>query len=161
MIMSAEAIREMSKLAIVRHGDYSFTTDRLTPRGWEQIYNIGEQLKTRLKKNQVAHILTSPEKRAEESARILADILKAPVEEHELLYSDGSHPEDLDEAYKLIQALRSKADLGVVVTHMEYANSLPSFIGEKDLGISHYPREVRKGEAALIDYISKRITYLR
>lgn len=148
--------RNMSRLAIVRHGDYG-RDDRLNERGRLQMQVLGTRLAQSFDtEREMALVLSSIAPRAVDSAEILAGILKAPIEQHEVLWSEASHPEDLEAAYKLVQSVRARADLLVVVTHYEYAEELPGFIGQRDLK-KPYWESFGKGEGVVLDFRSRNI----
>jgi len=158
--MTGEKVREMSNLVIVRHGEYGRDM-RLNAKGRDQMYNMAEILQGVLARKNTAHILSSTAPRALDSAKILSEIQNVPIEEHELLWSESGHPEDLDGAYGPIKSLQEKADLGIVVTHLEYAESLPPFLLEKEFNKFASSREVRKGEGVLLDYRREILIYLK
>jgi phosphohistidine phosphatase SixA len=104
-------------------------------------------------------ILTSTANRARESAELIAAFLKIKnVEEHEILLSDRSRPEDFPGVLKLIRTVKDGVDTLVLVTHLEYAKYFPSFFGEEELGAKlDYLLEIKKGQAWVIDCLQKNI----
>ena len=146
----------MSRLAIVRHGKYG-SDYRLNDQGRAQIQTLAERLNQSFDYEQeIALVLSSIAPRAIDTAEIIAQILQAPVETHELLWSENSHPENLEEAYKLVQSSRNRADLLVLVTHYEYTEELPALFGRRDLSQRFY-QHVKKGEGIILNYRDKYI----
>ena len=164
MAPMAECPRIMSKLAILRHGTSNPHTCLLTLDGEIQMKRIGGKIANIRDAGQSTLIIASTAPRALASAKVLGevDVLNAPVEGHEVLWSDREHPMRLGEAYTLIQTAGKRADLVVAVTHLEYAQDLPEYVGERD-GISVLPWEsdIRKGCGFLLDYMSKATTPLK
>lgn len=157
----SEGSRNLSRIAIVRHGEYG-SDSKLNERGRQQIQGLGEKLKETIGAEELALILSSTAARALESAEILANILGVSVAAHEVLWSENRHPEDFEAAYALVNSIRSRADVAILITHLEYTEGFPWFLGEKDLGV-HFPYrcDVRKGEGIIIDYRSKCLVPIR
>lgn len=149
--------RNMSRLAIVRHGDDGYD-GRLNDIGRRQMQALGEKLAESFDQDsEMALVLSSTAPRAVDSAEILAGLLQAPIEKHEVLWSGGIHPEDLEAVYKLVRSMRTRADLLVVVTHFEYAEEFPGFLGQRDLN-QPYRESFGKGEGVVLDYRKRCIT---
>ncbi len=134
----------MDKLYIVRHGPYD-SARMLTPDGWEQMTILAGKIHSRLNGASVK-ILASSAPRAADSARAIGNVLKCPVEEHEALWNDKGHGGNLEESQILIDAVASKTDAVIVVTHLEYTEYLTdNYLTE--FGIDGYCHAVEKSEA--------------
>lgn len=151
--------RVMDKIAIVRHGYYG-TDGHLSDYGREQMMEIGNKLKRQLTVEEVVLILSSTAPRTVDSAEVLEIILGAKKELHELLWSEAGRREDYIAAHQLVQSVKNRADLVVVVTHCEYANGFPAFLGKTDLGRNFSYPDIGKGEGVLINYKTCELTIL-
>lgn len=149
----------MDRLAIIRRGDYLLDNGRLSALGRTQIHKLGQMLESLVNEERVL-VLSSTAPRALDSAKIIADILEVPVEEHEVLWADDDHRSNFDAVHQLVQSIRRKTNFGVLVTHLEYAQFFPSFLAKRDFGVSLPRFAVKKGEAVILDYRSKNLTYL-
>lgn len=158
---SAQDSPKLYRVAIVRHGDYN-SSYRLSERGQVQIETLGKMLKTHLTPGELATILSSTAPRALDSSEVLAKVLGIPVvEPHLVLWSDNNHQENFAEAYQLVNAVRRRAHLAILVTHYEYAEGFPSYLCERDLQLDVPYKEIGKGQGVLIDYKAKQVIYLR
>lgn len=149
----------MDRLAIVRHGDY-LDNGRLSALGRTQIHKIGQKLEDLVNEEEKVLVLSSTAPRALDSVKIIADILEVPVEEHEVLWADDDHRSNFDAVHQLVQSIRRKTNFGVLVTHLEYTEFLPSFLGKRDFGVSLLSLPLEKGGAIILDYRSKKLFYL-
>ncbi len=146
----------MKSLIVVRHGHYK-ADDHLSKRGTEQIRALHARLKERIGNASVC-ILSSTKDRASESAQILADLFGVSFTEHEVLWSEASHPMDSDAAIALIQEHADQADFLILVTHFEYTRWFPEDYGEDVLGANFRGQEIEKGDACHIDCEAKTCT---
>ena len=106
-------------------------------------------------------ILSSPAPRALASANVLSAVLKAPVEEHVVLWSDMQHRARIEEAYDLIQGVGRCVNFVVAVTHLELAEDLPEVVGNR-VGINVlWESDVLNGQGVFLDYSSKTSTPLK
>lgn len=150
----------MRHLIVVRHGQYGYD-ERLNERGRTQICALAEKLKPFMDGSTVC-ILTSTADRARESAEILGSSFGIGFEEHEILWSEECHPEDLPGTLELVRSRKDKADVLILVTHLEYAEDFPTYFALEELGTSMGPsRSVEKGEACLLDCSKKTLIYVR
>ena len=149
----------MSRIAIVRHGEFG-VDNRLNKRGRAQMKKIARQIRESLDKGEKALILTSPADRAFDSAKVISGILKVPIEDHEVLWSEDHRPTDLSTAYQVIHSVKNKADLLVVVTHLEYLKSLPNYLGLMDLDMPYEEESIEIGKGVLLDYRSGNLYFL-
>jgi phosphohistidine phosphatase SixA len=151
----------MKKILIVRHGYYSVSD--LTSTGREQMKDLGMAIKSLMNGDSI-EVKSSTAPRAKQSAKILAEILGVSFTEHEFLWSGPDSPRgcrvDLDKALKIIQG--SRADVVILVTHLEYSEYLPTHLGKKICGKDHgFPsEETGKGEAWFIDCQAGTCTWL-
>lgn len=151
--------RETRLIAIVRHGE-TRADGLLSDRGTDQVYDLAArlgQLITRPK--ETALILSSTAPRAEASAAILSRILGAPLELHELLWSQGSRrPPNTEAVYKLVRSAWGTSELVIVVTHMELVNLLPDLMGERDLGAPCYMVCYEPAQGIVLNYRGRSTT---
>jgi len=78
--------------------------------------------------NERVTIISSTARRAFDSAKVIASILKVKPKGYEVLWYDDEHPEDISDALSLIKSYKDKTDVLIVVTHYEFAKYLPSLI---------------------------------
>ena len=102
-------------------------------------------------------MLSSSARRAKESAEILSAKLNLTFELVDLLWSgpddkvDGGDP-DFRAVLDLISKHPNQAEVVVLITHFEYVENFPRFLGRNHLGGVCLPiREIPKGTAWLID----------
>ena len=150
----------MKILIVARHGYYRGSD--LHEIGELQMKALGSAIKSALNGFSV-QIVSSNAPRAEQSAEIIAEILGVGFEKHEFLWTGPGSPRgcspDLQSALKLIEA--SKADVLIIVTHLEYSEKLPNFFGRNVLKVSSFPsEETDKGHAWVIDCEAKTCTKL-
>lgn len=148
----------MKKLVLVRHGSYG-GDDHLSSDGRRQIEALAKKLKTFVNGASIV-ILTSIADRARESAEILSSFFGVEHEQHEILWSENSHPEDFNGTLELIRSNSNKGDILILVTHYEYVEYFPSYFAEKELGAALHPRLIGKGEAWVVDCAEKTLTHI-
>lgn len=148
----------MKLLVVVRHGQYG-KDGRLDDRGRLQIDALAEKLKPLINGASV-FILTSPTDRTCESAEILGHALGAPIEEHEVLWSEDSRPENFPGALALVRSRSDKALVLILVTHFEYAEGFPTYFAKMELGIQLRSRLIKTGEAWVLDCQQKTLTHV-
>jgi len=143
----------METLILIRHGNYDDTEDDngpLTEAGREKIVRLVDKLKP-LAGGRRLLILSSPSKRAQESAEILAAAFGISFEKHKVLWSDESHFEDMPAALELVRRRQAEADILILVTHREYIADFPPYFFEQEFGIKISWHIIGKGEAWVID----------
>ncbi len=143
----------MKKLILVRHGKYG-SDDKLNASGRKQMDNLSETLKSIINGESVI-ILTSTAPRASESAEIISKSLNVPFEEHEILWSDNGHPEDIPKVLELVKFHKEKSDILILVTHLEYMDRFPTHFASKELGVAINFQRSEKGCAFVIDCAEK------
>lgn len=150
----------MKKLFVVRHGTYG-RDDRLNDLGQEEIQALGEKLE-KFTEGETVLILSSTADRARQSAEILAKLLDVEsFEQHEVLWSEASHPQDFPGALSLIRKYKDTADIIILVTHLEYAEGFSGYFGREELGVRlGYCPNVKKGEAVIIDCVAQTLTHV-
>ncbi|MGW8185544.1 MAG: histidine phosphatase family protein [Candidatus Moraniibacteriota bacterium] len=147
-------VADMRFLIVVRHGAYDDDFN-LNHRGKDQIQRLSEKLKDFVNGNKIL-LLSSPAPRASQSAKIISEKLNVPFEEHEILWSDNDHWEDYDGLLKIVKKRRSKAEIIILVTHLEYVEGFPDHFARNELAMDiDYPPIPSKGEACLVDCINK------
>ena len=143
----------MRHLVIVRHGDYG-PDRRISHSGRAQMLALAQHLKQLVNSGSVV-ILSSTAPRAADSAAILGEALRVEVELHDILWSDNSHPEDISGAFELVRSCSSRADVVVLVTHLEYTRDLSRHFAEKEWGVSLPLSEIKKGQARVLDCVER------
>lgn len=148
----------MKQLIVVRHGECG-QDNRLNYRGYAQMVALAGKLKPFINGESVL-IITSPTDRTRESARILGTAFGSEIEEYEVLWSENSHPEDFPGALELVRSQRDKADVLILVTHYEYTEGFPEFFAKEELEVKLHAREIKKGEALVIDCLQNTLTHI-
>lgn len=152
----------MKKIIIVRHGSYYGRS--LDDTGRLQMSAMGNAIKSLFNENLTIRIISSTAARAEQSAKIIADILGISYEMFDFLWSGPEAPRgcstDLAKTLELIK--RSINDVLILVTHLEYSEDLPTFLAKQLLeGVRGFPsKETGKGEAWIVDCEAKTCTLL-
>lgn len=144
----------MQHLILARHGHDN--ADRISSLGQQQMEALAERLETTLEGKSVL-ILSSTTSRAQESSIILSQRFNAPIEAFDVLWSESSHPENMDGALQLIDEHADKADVLLVVTHYEYVKDFPAHYGRNRLGVTFPSKLIDKGRAWVIDIEKKQI----
>lgn len=146
----------MRLLIVVRHGNYDDEYN-LSPKGREQMQKLAESLQSLTNGNKVL-LLSSTAKRASQSAEVISQMLSVSFEEHEILWSENCHPENKPSLLEFVRARKQEAEIVILITHLEYADSFPAYFAREELKINlgnTWPPEPEKGQACLIDCISK------
>lgn len=141
----------MEKLIIVRHGDYD--GGGLTELGQSQIVALAEKLKSVVNGGSV-RVLSSSALRALKSAEIISVTLGLQFEVRGVLYSP---PFDYEGVLRLITESIDKYTTLLLVGHLECAECLPWYFGSKLLGKALESSKIKKGQALVIDCVSKSI----
>lgn len=141
------------KLILVRHGDYDQDL-QLSNFGRNQMSQLAERLRRDID-GVNTRLMSSPADRAIESAKVIGEALNLEVEEHEILWSDNTHPEDVEGVLQLISSHEDGTEVLILVTHFEYLLMLPFAYGMKIFSPS-----VEKGEALIIDRDQERVVHL-
>ncbi len=142
--------RKLTRLIIVRHGDYEVRSGKLSLIGIAQIEVLAGKLRPHVEGRRV-RMLVSTATRAEQSAEILKKELDiSDVELHGTLSSEEDRIDGV-KAFELVDE-RSADDIEVliVVTHLEYADVLPRMFAEQKLGWNVGRPEVGKGRACVL-----------
>ena len=147
----------MKFMALVRHGNYN--SRGLTSDGQEQIGSLGDRLKGLLNGSTVA-ILTSPTRRAVESADILARVLDCTTEVHDVLESGGGVYPKCDEVLALVHSWRDSVDAVILVTHLEYTEDFPRYFFQEEFRVRMFSTNIPKGSAYVIDCHAKTMVHL-
>ena len=117
----------MKYLFILRHGRHN-AEGRLSDEGRQDMARVAAVIKELIGDKTVC-VLASAAPRADDSASVIAEVLGVPHETDMALWVDNHHPKDLHAALVAIQARMPKADVLVVITHLDYANELPRVVG--------------------------------
>lgn len=148
----------MKLLIVARHGDDTYGNLNLV--GEWKIRGLSETLKRRINGDKVK-ILSSTMPRATRSAEILAQAFGVEVETHEVLWSEGMHPEDLPAALELVRQHQDDTDVLILVTHYEYVWHFPGYYAQHELQASIRSHYIEKGDAWVLDCTAKTLTRLR
>lgn len=143
----------MKRLILVRHGDYS--GGALTDYGRKQMQELAPVLANSVVGNML--LVSSPIRRAKESATILAEYFRVPIDEHEV-WEAGGHSSDNDGAFQFIADVDANIDTLVVVTHLPFLESFPTYFGKRSLDVSLPSGGADKGQAQVIDCEMKTMT---
>ena len=145
----------MKYLVVARHGHAS--CDELTEKGKGQVTELANELK-RILKGGSTRILSSPDTRAVQSAKILADTLDVRPEIQATLSSCyAGHPDTPNQVIALIDG-PMEVDALILVTHLENTGELPKRFAQEKLGVELHPEEIRHGKAWIIDCEAKTIS---
>lgn len=141
-------------LILVRHGHDA--NDRISETGRAQIQSLRERIAS-LVASKTVYILSSPTRRALDTADMLSDRLNAAIDLYDVLWSENDHPMNMEKALELIRAFEAKVDVLVVVTHYEYVKDFPAYYGRNVLGVTFPSKLIDKGRAWVIDVEKKQI----
>ena len=149
----------MKHLIIVRHGDCSFLTDKLTQAGHNHVVSIVKKIQSMVSGTMV--VLTSDAKRPRQSAMIFAELFRCQVHHESWLYCDNETYLNFGAVLNLVRQYAGQADVLVLVTHQEYTDAFPAHFCHYELGVTPDYPSIAKGEALLIDCMAKTITHIR
>ncbi len=136
----------MKNFIVARHGSYDESLN-LSPSGESQMKRLAQALKQVLDEGSIL-LLSSSAPRAIQSSQVLSDEIGVAFENFDELWSDNMHRENTTRAMELILDKSSGFDHVIIMTHLEYSESLPFVFAEKELGMSElYLCSVPKGEA--------------
>ena len=145
----------MKKLIIVRHGEYQDWVSGypLSEDGKRQIRGLVNGIREHVNDGK-ALILFSTRTRAVQSAEILSSELRIASEAHEVLVSGGGEL-NLAAALSFVQQQKDRADVVILVTHLEYGEMFPSHFAKHELGLQDTKAfngyGIKKGHAWVID----------
>ncbi len=149
----------MNKLIFVRYGEH--TDGHLNEAGVKAMILVGEKLKPFLQDKNVC-IICAQISRAIESAKIISENLGIPVAQLFVeLYATEDVPINLEKAMEVIDFAGKECDTVIAIVSREYIETLPNYILQS-LGIQKTEEtHLERGEALILDYDKKDITYLR
>lgn len=150
---AAKSTLKLKLLVVVRHGHYD-DDYKLSQYGRERVRRLAEKLKSKINSNSIL-LLSSVAKRASQSADVISKVLGVPFEEHEILWAENRHPEDIPGLLQFIKARKNEAEVMILVTHLEYACSFPFHFAHSELGMDTLPPSPEKGEAFLINCLDR------
>lgn len=123
----------MKELYVIRHGEAAFGAGsdfnrELTEYGQQQVEETAQALKKHLDKSDKKHtvssvIWASPLVRAQQSAKIIANVINFPVETKTFITPNDIPGESLEKIYKETNASRL-----VLVTHMPFCADLAAIL---------------------------------
>lgn len=142
----------MKQLIIARHGHD--INGLLSDRGRIQVGLLAEKFNPLINGASVL-ILSSTADRAQKSAEILGAAFGVEFEKHEILWSGGSHFENLPAALELVKSYKDKADVLILVTHYEYTERFPGYFAEQEWKIRFQGQPLGNGEAWIIDCLER------
>ena len=120
-------------LIIARHGAYDNSTIHLNSAAQLQIQTLADRLLPQVSGKRVL-ILSSVAPRAVKSADIVAKALGTTFEQHDVLWSENKHRENLPATLQLVKSKAEKLDLLILITHQEYGEQLPPLLRKRDSG---------------------------
>ena len=139
----------MRRLIIVRHGRYR-TDGSLSLFGRESIRELVCRLESLVDEGPIL-VLSSSAKRAYESANILAEALEADFESSDVLWSEQYRPARPDTVLSMILSRADDYETVIVVTHLEYVQTLPTHFSKRVLACELRLDHLRRGGACVID----------
>jgi len=147
----------MKKLIVVMHG-YD-EDDCLTEGGRDGIMELAFDLQREVAGLGSVTIVSSPIKRAMESAKIISEVLGEPYEVHTALDHEAQFlpflQSDLREypvTFELVQVLELIYDVVILVTHAGSASCFPMYYKVHALGLQQESYRITgKGEAQILD----------
>jgi phosphohistidine phosphatase SixA len=149
----------MRILIIVRHGSYG-ADRRLNDKGRQEIQTLAEAIKSRSLCIGRVHIISSPSKRAVESADLMKSVLstECAIAQHELLFGYAVAEVHGTLLLRIIEQAAEGYDTLIVVTHKEVGDDFPTFFC-KHLAIDS-PRVfgIAKGHGIAINCEAKTVT---
>lgn len=137
-------------IILMRHGDYSMMG--LTPRGREQVERVARAMFPYVKGKDI-QLVTSPVKRAVDSAEIVATALDTSFEVKAFLKSKGGTltSQNIDGALSFLR----KATVHVVIfsTHLEFCEDFPEIIDARLMRLKKMSAvtDMPRGAAWVID----------
>jgi phosphohistidine phosphatase SixA len=155
-------IEHGKKLVIVRHGSYD-SEGNLDNEGRKKIEELSRKINQLVNKDDSVLILSSPAPRAKESAKIIAEALKSPIEMNEILFTEYEDVDyrEIEAAHNLIRSAIDKSSLLILVTHNPFISMLCLDIQAYDLQLkTQRSFSAGKGEGIFIDYEDKFIAKL-
>lgn len=139
----------MRTLIVVRHGEYGSDL-RLCNSGRRQMEDLAQQLRPYTTGCRV-RMLASSAPRASDSGTVLAAKLELDgFEQHEILWSDNDHYQDDAAVLALIREKFEGVDVLIIVTHLEYAETLPTVFGQEVLGVRFKMIDLGKGRCRVV-----------
>jgi len=151
----------MEKLVLVRYGQYE--NDQLTDEGKAVMRAAAERIKEFLGQTKPL-VITASTNRAIESAKIVGDALETgQVGAYPEIYAADEEGRfaDCAVAARLIETLGAKNPVIVAIASREYIDMLPSWILENELGSGEIKTSLNRGEALVLDYKTRTVSYLR
>lgn len=134
----------MNKIIVIRHGAYDGKTGSLNDASRQQVIALAEKIKG-ISGDGSCLILSSPAKRAEETAAVIAERFGTCFQQCAQL-SGEAH---FDQIAGLVKESQSLAETIIVVTHGGQAIFLTSIF------VSDFPEHFNCGQAYLIDLEAK------
>ncbi len=146
-------MKNLKKLIIVRHGDYSQADGgNLTRTGRKQMELLGLHLKENHINGTIPRVLSSTLPRAHQSGQLVAQPFSVGVETSELLVS---HDGTFLEPDKVLALINDPDEVVIMITHLEYAECLPLYFGKSFLNMDYGKVYFSKGTAYVINCETK------
>jgi len=145
----------MKNLIVARRGSYDENLN-LNMVGEEQMQKLAESLKEIIGEDSIL-LLSSSAPCAVQSSQVLSSELGIDFESFDELWSDCDHCQNTARAMKLILNKAKSFEHVIIMTHLEYSESLPHTFAEEALDIfGHYMgSSTPKGKAWRIDCFKK------
>ena len=151
----------VEQLILVRYGQYE--NGHLTTEGTATMTAAAGRIKNFLLTRRPI-IISAPTTRATESAKIIGEAFGiSQINTYPQIYAadeDGLLP-DCPTAAKLIDTLGAQSPIVIAVVSREYIETLPNFILKTVFAGTSMETSLNRGEALVIDYTIKDISYLR
>jgi hypothetical protein len=114
----------------------------------------GEKIEALAGDRDTFFLLSSTAPRAVDSAKVLCEMFgwtEDDFEQHEVLWAEDNHPENLPAALGLVKDKADEGDILILVTHMEYGMEFPSYFGKREFGLIWRSPDLYYGEGMVID----------
>ena len=155
-------------VVIVRHGENEAGAECLTKASRLQINILARQIKELIQDGVPVNgggilLMSSTAEYAQETAGIISfwlDMKEADIVLTPLLFSDSVKQPQLGQVTKMVSAKRKECQAIIFVTHHEYAEELPSFLGKNELNLDVQRTPIDKGNAILIDVTLRKVRLL-
>lgn len=125
----------MRQFIIARNADHLIGEDgSISSAGIRQMLCLGNEIKARVRSDSIL-ILTSAIRYAQESAWALSEIIPVSVKVDPIFSQHGYFEEDIDEAWETILNHAPMAETVIVMTHIEFTQTLPEVYFREMYGV--------------------------
>lgn len=155
------SVKHMNKLILVRYGEHE--GGHLTEQGKQAMLLAVEKIKSFVQ-NKNACVVAAKINRAVESAKIISKNLNVPMAgEFSELYAaqEEGVAVNLDAATLVIHSVGERCYILIAVVSREYIETLPNHILRSLRAQEVLETHLNRGEALVLDYEAKKVTYLK